>query len=84
MLLQLLLLLCHPFPVIRKSTASQVYEMVLTYSDVVGVDVLEEVMAVLSDTAWEAELPVVRGQRNRLCDLLSVPRPQLVSKPGAC
>lgn len=83
-LLQLLLLLCHPFPVIRKSTASQVYEMVLTYSDVVGVDVLEEVMAVLSDTAWEAELPVVRGQRNRLCDLLSVPRPQLVSKPGAC
>ncbi|KAM8785563.1 tubulin-specific chaperone D isoform 3-T3 [Rhynchonycteris naso] len=79
-LLQLLLLLCHPFPVIRKTTASQVYEMVLTYSDVVGTHVLEQVMAVLSGTAWDAELPLVRGQRNHLCDLLGVPRPQLVPK----
>lgn len=38
-------------PQIRKSTASQVYEMVLTY-EVVAADVLDEVMAVLSDTAW--------------------------------
>lgn len=37
---------------IRKTTASQVYEMLLTYSGVVGADVLDEVMAVLSDTAW--------------------------------
>lgn len=28
----------------------------------------------------DAELPVVREQRNRLCDLLGVPRPQLVPK----
>ncbi|XP_073092277.1 tubulin-specific chaperone D isoform X3 [Manis javanica] len=81
-LLQLLLLLCHPFPVVRKATASQVYEMVLTYSDLVGADVLDEVTAVLGNTAWDAELPLVRGQRNRLCDLLAVPRPQLVPKPS--
>ncbi|XP_062936877.1 tubulin-specific chaperone D isoform X2 [Cynocephalus volans] len=81
-LLQLLLLLCHPFPLIRKTTASQMYEMVLTYSEVVGADLLDEVMAVLSDTVWDVELPVVREQRNRLCDLLGVPRPQLVIKPG--
>lgn len=37
---------------IRKATASQVYEMVLTYSGVLSADVLDEVMAVLSDTAW--------------------------------
>lgn len=37
---------------IRKTTASQVYEMALTYSDVVGADVLDEVMAVLGGTAW--------------------------------
>ncbi|GAB1297210.1 Tubulin-specific chaperone D [Apodemus speciosus] len=79
-LLQLFLLLGHPFPVIRKSTASQVYEMVLTYSDLVDAEVLEEVMSVLSDTAWDAGLPVVREQRNHLCDLLGVPRPQLVPK----
>uniref|UniRef100_A0A2K5RMI9 Tubulin-specific chaperone D n=1 Tax=Cebus imitator TaxID=2715852 RepID=A0A2K5RMI9_CEBIM len=83
-LLQLCLLLGHRFPPIRKTTASQVYEMVLTYSDVVSVDVLDEVVAVLSDTAWNAELAVVREPRNRLCDLLGVPRPQLVPKPGAC
>uniref|UniRef100_A0A096NTQ7 Tubulin-specific chaperone D n=1 Tax=Papio anubis TaxID=9555 RepID=A0A096NTQ7_PAPAN len=77
-LLQLCLLLCHRFPLIRKSTASQVYETLLTYSDVVGADVLDEVVTVLSDTAWDAELAVVREQRNRLCDLLGVPRPQLV------
>ncbi|XP_005256456.1 tubulin-specific chaperone D isoform X12 [Homo sapiens] len=83
-LLQLCLLLCHRFPLIRKTTASQVYETLLTYSDVVGADVLDEVVTVLSDTAWDAELAVVREQRNRLCDLLGVPRPQLVPQPGAC
>uniref|UniRef100_F7B7Q7 Tubulin-specific chaperone D n=1 Tax=Ornithorhynchus anatinus TaxID=9258 RepID=F7B7Q7_ORNAN len=49
---QLFLLLCHPFPIIRMATASQVYETVLTYSDVVDAAVADEVMAVLSDTAW--------------------------------
>nr|XP_045746113.2 tubulin-specific chaperone D [Mirounga angustirostris] len=79
-LLQLSLLLCHQFPVIRKTTASQVYEMLLTYGDIMSEDVLDEVMTVLGTTAWDAELPLVRGQRNRLCDLLGVPRPQLVPK----
>ncbi|KAG8507545.1 Tubulin-specific chaperone D [Galemys pyrenaicus] len=93
-LLQLCLLLCHPFPMIRKTTASQLYEMLLTYGDVVGPDVLDAVLAVLSDTAWDAELSLVRAQRNRLCDLFGVPRPQLVPKvsrppravwgPGPC
>ncbi|NXP35399.1 TBCD protein, partial [Leiothrix lutea] len=77
---QLFLLLCHPFPIIRKTTASQVYEMLLTYSDVVDTAILEQAMAILSDTNWEAELPVVRERRNCLCDLLKVPRPQLVAK----
>lgn len=48
---QLFLLLCDPFPMIWKNMASQVYEMVLTY-DVVPTAVLDEVMAVLSSTAW--------------------------------
>ncbi|NXJ70314.1 TBCD protein, partial [Rostratula benghalensis] len=51
-LFQLFLLLCHPFPVIRKTTASQVYEMLITYSDVADAAVVEEVMALLSDTNW--------------------------------
>uniref|UniRef100_A0A8C0GM70 Tubulin-specific chaperone D n=1 Tax=Chelonoidis abingdonii TaxID=106734 RepID=A0A8C0GM70_CHEAB len=79
-LFQLFLLLCHPFPVIRKTTASQVYEMLITYSDIVDPDILDEVMTVLSDTDWDAELPLVREKRNYLCDLMKVPKPQLVSK----
>ncbi|KAJ7404418.1 hypothetical protein WISP_145684 [Willisornis vidua] len=82
---QLFLLLCHPFPIIRKTTASQVYEMLITYGDVVDAAVLDQAMAILSDTNWEAELPVVRERRNCLCDLLQVPRPQLVPKVwGVC
>ncbi|NXD41875.1 TBCD protein, partial [Copsychus sechellarum] len=77
---QLFLLLCHPFPIIRKTTASQVYEMLLTYSDLGDAATVEQAMAILSDTNWEAELPVVRERRNCLCDLMKVPRPQLVPK----
>ncbi|NXD20356.1 TBCD protein, partial [Spelaeornis formosus] len=77
---QLFLLLCHPFPIIRKTTASLAYEMLLTYGDVAEAAVVEQAMAILSDTNWEAELPVVRERRNCLCDLMKVPRPQLVPK----
>ncbi|KAB5530646.1 hypothetical protein PHYPO_G00131760 [Pangasianodon hypophthalmus] len=79
-LVQLMLLLCHPFPVIRKTTAAQVYEMLLTYDDVVDAAVLDDVMTVLSDSNWESELSVVRTYRNQLCDWLAVPRPTLVTK----
>ncbi|KAK1785583.1 hypothetical protein P4O66_018945 [Electrophorus voltai] len=79
-LVQLMILLCHPFPVIRKSTASQVYEMLLTYDDVVDLAVLNDVTTVLSDTNWESDLTTLRGYRNQLCDWLGVPRPTLLAK----
>uniref|UniRef100_A0A6I8NX67 Tubulin-specific chaperone D n=1 Tax=Ornithorhynchus anatinus TaxID=9258 RepID=A0A6I8NX67_ORNAN len=44
---------------IRMATASQVYETVLTYSDVVDAAVADEVMAVLSDTACASALLVM-------------------------
>ncbi|XP_051572413.1 tubulin-specific chaperone D-like [Myxocyprinus asiaticus] len=80
-LVQLLMLLGHPFPVIRKTTASQVYEMLLTYDDVIVDDqVLADVMASLSDTNWESDIATVRTHRNQLCDWLGVPRPTLIAK----
>ncbi|KAM8945698.1 tubulin-specific chaperone D [Pelodytes ibericus] len=79
-LFQLLLLLCHPFPIIRKTTASQFYEMLLTYDDVIDPEILDDVMSVLSDTNWDADLPSVRQKRNYLCDLMKVSKPTLVSK----
>ncbi|XP_034394362.1 tubulin-specific chaperone D isoform X1 [Cyclopterus lumpus] len=77
---QLLMLLCHTFPVIRKTTASQMYEMLLTYDDVIDPEVLDDVMTLLSDANWESDLATVRPQRNQLCDWLGVPRPQAVTK----
>ncbi|KAM9392345.1 tubulin-specific chaperone D isoform 2-T2 [Pholidichthys leucotaenia] len=77
---QLLLLLCHPFPVIRKTTASQMYEMLLTYDDVVEPEFLDDVMTLLSDTNWENNLATVRTHRNQLCDWFGVPKPQPVVK----
>uniref|UniRef100_A0AAR2J165 Tubulin-specific chaperone D n=1 Tax=Pygocentrus nattereri TaxID=42514 RepID=A0AAR2J165_PYGNA len=79
-LVQLMMLLCHPFPVIRKATASQVYEMLLTYDDVIDAAVLDDVMTVLSDTNWESDLTTVRSHRNQLCDWLGVPRPTVLAK----
>uniref|UniRef100_A0A3Q3IL70 Tubulin-specific chaperone D n=1 Tax=Monopterus albus TaxID=43700 RepID=A0A3Q3IL70_MONAL len=77
---QLLMLLCNPFPVIRKTTASQMYEMLLTYDDVIDSEVLDDAMTLLSDVNWESDLTTVRVHRNQLCDWLGVPRPQLVTK----
>ncbi|KAM4664656.1 tubulin-specific chaperone D [Discoglossus pictus] len=79
-LFQLLLLVCHPFPIIRKSTASEVYEMLLTYDDVLDPDIVDDVMSILSDTSWDADIQSVREQRNYLCDLMKVPKPTLVPK----
>ncbi|NXD62365.1 TBCD protein, partial [Eolophus roseicapillus] len=77
---QLFLLLHTHTHIIRKTTASQVYEMLITYSDVVDPAIMDLVLTILSDTNWEAELPVVREKRNCLCDLMNVPKPQLVPK----
>uniref|UniRef100_A0A8K9UVW2 Tubulin-specific chaperone D n=1 Tax=Oncorhynchus mykiss TaxID=8022 RepID=A0A8K9UVW2_ONCMY len=47
---------------IRKTTASQVYEMLLTYDDVIDPDVMDDVMTSLSDTNWSVE----SGDRNSI------------------
>uniref|UniRef100_A0A8C4NV42 Tubulin-specific chaperone D n=1 Tax=Dicentrarchus labrax TaxID=13489 RepID=A0A8C4NV42_DICLA len=75
---QLLMLLCHSFPVIRKATAGQMYEMLLTYDDVIDPEVLDDVMTLLSDT--NCDLATVRTHRNQLCDWLGIPSPRVVAK----
>ncbi|XP_028267765.1 tubulin-specific chaperone D isoform X2 [Parambassis ranga] len=77
---QLLMLLCHSFPVIRKNTANQMYEMLLIYDDVIDAEVLDDAMTLLSDTNWESDLSTVRPHRNQLCDWLGLPRPRLITK----
>uniref|UniRef100_A0AAY4BP34 Tubulin-specific chaperone D n=1 Tax=Denticeps clupeoides TaxID=299321 RepID=A0AAY4BP34_9TELE len=65
---------------IRKAAASQLYETLLTYDDVIDPAVLDDVMTLLSDTNWESGLETVRTYRNQLCDWLELPRPKLLAK----
>uniref|UniRef100_A0AAY4BPK0 Tubulin-specific chaperone D n=1 Tax=Denticeps clupeoides TaxID=299321 RepID=A0AAY4BPK0_9TELE len=76
-LLQLFILLGHSFPVIRKAAASQLYETLLTYDDVIDPAVLDDVMTL---TTPDAGLETVRTYRNQLCDWLELPRPKLLAK----
>ncbi|XP_072299328.1 tubulin-specific chaperone D [Eucyclogobius newberryi] len=82
-LIQLLILLCHSFPVIRKATAGQMYEMLLIYDDVVAPEMLDDLMALLSDTNWESDLETLRAHRNQMCDWLGLPHPQVIAKSPA-
>ncbi|BFZ03564.1 hypothetical protein BsWGS_06603 [Bradybaena similaris] len=75
-LTQIMVLLCHKYPRVRKTTADKLYEALLTYDDAVPEENSAEVMAILSDTSWDAqEMAVIREKRNTLCDLLRVKRP---------
>ncbi|XP_077385116.1 tubulin-specific chaperone D isoform X1 [Festucalex cinctus] len=77
---QLLMLICHSYLVVRTTTASLMYEMLLTYDDVVDPEVLNDVMNLLSDTNWESEPATLRPTRNQLRDLLGVPMKQPVTQ----
>ena len=57
--------------------------MLITYSEIIDPAIVDEVMAILSDSNWEAEVAELREKRNRLCDLMKVPKPQLVTKSSA-
>lgn len=83
----LVIYLCHKFPRVRTVTAEQMYEAMIVaqedegFGDQVDMDV---VLNLLSDTNWSDEtLDVLRPIRNQLCDVLSIPKPKLVSKIAA-
>lgn len=78
-LIQLMLLLCHAFPKVRKTTADQLYITLVTYDDILDAAVSDDVITVLSDTLWDGDITSVRDHRNRLCDLLRLPVPKLVA-----
>ncbi|XP_077590040.1 tubulin-specific chaperone D isoform X2 [Stigmatopora nigra] len=79
---QLLMLICHKLLVVRTTTASLMYEMLLTYEDVVDPDVLDEVMTLLSDTNWESPPTVLQDTKNQLRDLLGVPSKRPFAQVG--
>lgn len=49
---QLMILLCHAYPIIRKTTATKLYETVLMYPGVISDDCVDEVTSLLIETLW--------------------------------
>jgi hypothetical protein len=81
-LVQLSIFLCHRFPRMRKVTAAKLFEAILTYSDkeIVPEENLDEVNVILSDTNWDAGIEELRPVRNKLCSLMGVKAPAVLSK----
>ncbi|XP_068671771.1 tubulin-specific chaperone D-like isoform X2 [Montipora foliosa] len=76
---QLSIFLCHKYPQVRKTAADQLYSAALTYDDIVPAENLDDVLAILSETSWDANVEGLRVIRNKLCDMLGIPHPVLKS-----
>ncbi|KAH9512990.1 hypothetical protein Btru_035542 [Bulinus truncatus] len=80
-LAQLMMLLCHKYPRVRKTTSNKLYEALLTYDEVVPEENTADVMAVLSETSWDSlDMNDIRNKRNTLCQLLDIKAPVFVKK----
>jgi len=49
---QLMLLLCHAYPIVRKNTATKLYEAILTYPGVIPDESVDETTSLLIETLW--------------------------------
>ncbi|ELU05840.1 hypothetical protein CAPTEDRAFT_167258 [Capitella teleta] len=79
----LMLFLCHRFPIVRKTSASKLYECMVTYDGLASDENLDEIMTILSETQWDEPVADVKPLRNKLCDLFDVPQPQPKAQPKA-
>lgn len=51
-LAQLMIFLCHNYPIVRKNASSNLYESIVTYDNVIEDAVLDDVTALLTETQW--------------------------------
>lgn len=83
-LCQMTVFLCRRLKAVRKAAATKLYESLLIYGDVSWVpdENLDEAMTLLSETEWEQDVNQIRPIRNKLCELMNVPVPTLVTLPS--
>jgi len=82
-MIQLMIMLCHPYPRIRKTCASKLFEALLNYGEMFESEQdNDECTQLLTDTNWDQAIDVIRPIRNRLCDLTKTPKP-VMSKQAA-
>ncbi|KAF4320208.1 hypothetical protein JM18_002220 [Phytophthora kernoviae] len=71
----LVLFLGHRFPKVRKLTAERLYTRLLLHEEVINEEKYDQVVEILSDTAWDASITQVRTARNELLELLDMELP---------
>eukprot|EP00041_Stephanoeca_diplocostata_P031627 m.989891 g.989891 ORF g.989891 m.989891 type:complete len:1244 (-) comp23999_c0_seq3:287-4018(-) len=76
----LLVYLCHKYPRVRKFTAEKLYVALLSLEDVFPEDVGSAVDDILTETRWDDDVKEARIERNKICDLLGIPKPKLKAK----
>jgi len=59
-LTQLMILLCHShYPIVRKNTATKLYEAILTYPGIIPDDSVDDVTSLLIETLWSVVCAVM-------------------------
>nr|XP_009859600.1 tubulin-specific chaperone D-like [Ciona intestinalis]XP_018668800.1 tubulin-specific chaperone D-like [Ciona intestinalis] len=78
---QLMIMLCQKFPIVRRTTATQLYEVILTFDDILDQpEHLDDVMESLSEVEWDQTVEELRPIRNKLCAYFGVKVPQMIKK----
>ncbi len=81
-MIQLMIMLCHQYPIIRKTTATKLFESLMYYPDLFERDEdNEECVSLLVETVWDEPIAKLRPIRNHICDLTKTPKPVLKSAP---
>ncbi len=81
-MIQLSIMLCHPYPRIRKTVASKLFEALLNYGEIFENEQdNDECTLLLTETNWDQSTEIIRPIRNRICDLTKTPKPVLVKQP---
>lgn len=80
-MVQLMIMLCHQYPRIRKTTATKLFEALINLPDIFESDEdNNECITLLTDTDWDKSIEEIRPIRNRICDLTKTPKPVVKKK----
>ena len=84
---QVLLLLGHPFPKLRKLCAEQFYMQLLSYDELLPEDdeTQDRITEILTTTVWDCEnteMQAILAARDEVCSLFSSKVPEYALKPG--
>jgi tubulin-specific chaperone D len=74
---QLMIMLCHQYPRVRKATASRLFESLINYADEMfdTEQDYDECVGLLTETNWDLPIDSLRPIRNKICDLTKTPKP---------